>query len=314
MKIKKIERIIKKPFTVSTWQSILPIIETKEGKLMVSEFDCIIVDEAHLAAGKSIQTISKCCINASYRFGFSGTYPTENTPDWFSIVGGFGPIKTFADYKHLQENGYIAQIKIFNLLLSYPKVDKLALYNTCGTDYQKQNDFIYGNKSRNNFILKMTQNITGNCLLLFTKKEKHGYIVKDLLEKELVGKKVIYIDGDAPVEEREDIRKIIENENNIVLIASYGILAAGWNVKNLHNIVFLSGYKSKVKVLQSIGRGLRIHKDKEFLKLYDLIDDFSFEDRKNSIRFSNHSFKHSKEREDLYTEQGWNFNTIKIKI
>lgn len=301
--------------SIATWQTVLnEIVKTDEGKLMISEFDCIIVDEAHTAAGKSIQAIAKYAINASYRFGFSGTYPAEGCAEWFSIVGAFGPIKTFADYKHLQEHGYIAPIKIFSLLLSYPKTDKVSLYNTCNNDYQKQNDFIYGNKERNKFISKLVQKMDGNCLLLFTKKEKHGYIVKDLLENELEGKQIIYLDGDTAVEDREDVRKIIENNNNIVLIASYGILSAGWNVKNLHNIVFLSGYKSKVKVLQSIGRGLRQHKDKDYLKLYDLVDDFSFEDKKNSIRFINHSVRHAREREQLYAQQGWTFKTVKIKI
>ena len=301
--------------SIATWQTMMnEITKTKEGKLMISEFDCIIVDEAHMAAGKSIQTISKYCINASYRFGFSGTYPQPNTPDWFSIVGAFGPIKTFADYKHLQEHGYISKIKIYNLLLSYPKQDKVALYNTAGTDYQKQNDFIYGNASRNDFILKLVQKMESNCLILFTKKEKHGYIVKNILEQQLKDKKIIYLDGDTPVDEREDVRKLIETRNDIVLLASYGILSAGWNVKNLHNIIFASGYKSKVKVLQSIGRGLRLHKDKDYLKLFDIIDDFSFSDKKNSIHFINHSIRHSREREGFYNEQGWDFNTVKIKI
>ena len=301
--------------SIATWQTVInEIIKTKEGKIMISEFDCIIVDEAHMAAGKSIQTIANTCINASYRFGFSGTYPREGCAEWFSIVGAFGPIKTFADYQYLQKHGYIAKLKIFSLLLSYPKEDRLGLYRISPDDYQKQNDFIYGNEKRNIFITKLVKKINGNCLLLFTKKEKHGHIVKDILEKQLEGRKIIYLDGETAIEEREDVRKIIEKENNIILIASYGILSAGWNVKNLHNIVFLSGYKSKVKVLQSIGRGLRLHKDKKYLKLFDLVDDLSFQDKKNGIRFINHSIKQSKEREKLYTQQGWDVNTVKIKI
>lgn len=301
--------------SIATWQTMInEIIKSKEGKLMISEFDCIIVDEAHMAAGKSIQTIANTCINAKYRFGFSGTYPQEGQAEWYSIVGAFGPIKTFADYKHLQEHGYIAKLKIYSLLLSYPKEDKLYLHQIAPDDYQKQNDFICSSEKRNNFISKLVQKIDSNCLLLFTKKEKHGHIVKDILEQQLEGKEIIYLDGETAIEEREDVRKLIETKNNIVLIASYGILSAGWNVKNLHNIIFLSGYKSKVKVLQSIGRGLRLHKDKKHLKLFDLVDDLSFQDRKNSIRFINHSIKHSKEREKLYNEQGWEINTVKIKI
>lgn len=292
-------KLFDSPVSISTWQSL----QTIKDKSIFESFDCIIVDEAQGAKANVLQKISKDCINAEYRFGFSGTYPEAGTADWFAITGAFGPIQTFATYKTLQADGRIAPIKIFKVRLKYPKDFKIKVYQEGKREYSTENDLIYAYEARSKFLCKMVQNIDDNVLILFQKKEKHGYVLREIFERELVGKEVLYIDGDIDVLDRDEYRKIMETKNNIVLLATFATVAAGVNIKNLPNVFFASSYKSKVKVLQAIGRGLRLHKNKKCLKLYDIIDDVSF--RTKEVIFINYSLKHSKERQKYYDEQSW---------
>jgi superfamily II DNA or RNA helicase len=300
------------PVTIACWQSM---ISTKvKNQNPYDGFDCLLVDEAHGAKSKSLTELAKVCINAEYRFGFSGTYPDPTTADWFSITGSLGPIQMFANYKFLQDNGYITPLKIYNIILKYKKEFKLQVYNECGKDYSKQCDMIHNNPDRNKFIMRMVQNLNENVLVLFTKKTAHGHVLKELFERELKDKIVVYIDGDVPVEEREGIRSLMEDHDNVVLLGSYGCVSTGTNIKNLSSIIFASGYKSRIKTLQSIGRGLRLHKNKKYTKLFDFADDCCFQDRNNDIKFINHSMNHYKERSVYYQEENWNVMSKKFDI
>lgn len=308
-------KIYDSPVTIACWQSMISTkIKTDNP---YEGYDCIIIDEAHGAKGQSLQELAKICINADYRFGFSGTYPEATIADWYSIVGSLGAIQTFATYQSLQKAGHIAQSKIYNIILEYSKEFKLAVYDECGNDYPMQCDKIYNNPVRNAFITKMVQNMTQNCLCLFTKKEKHGIPVYEYFKEHLKDKIVLYIDGDIPLTDRQDIVKIMESNNNVVVVASYGCMSTGVTVKNLPNIVFLSGYKSKTKVFQSLGRSLGLHEDKEFARLFDVVDDVSFKIRRKDepdLKFINHSLKHYKEREVFYQGEGWEAKVVRYKI
>lgn len=295
--------------TISCWQSLY-----KDLRIVGETFDCLMCDEVQTAKGKSIQDLAKHAINAEYRFGFSGTFPDEQTADWYSIVGSFGPIKTFATYKSLQEDGHIAGLKIYSIILQYDKTFKLKVYNEAGKDYHKETNLINANPKRTEFILKMVQNLKENSLVLFTKKEAHGYKMEEYFREHLKSKVLVYIDGDVPIQDREDVRKLMEENNNVVLLATHGTLSAGWSVKNLHNIIFAAPGKSEIRTMQSIGRGLRLHKEKESLKLFDIVDDCSFSDKANGIRFINFSIKHSNERLEYYNEQNWPLKVLKYKL
>lgn len=307
-------KVFDNPCTISTWQSIMSFNKKNSKDSILSLYDCIIIDESHLAKGTELASIAKLAENAQYRFGLSGTYPDNQTADWYSIVGSLGPIQTFATYKSLQENNHIAKIKIFPVIFQYPVDFKKKVYKEGNQDYNKENDLIYNNESRSKMILKMVQQTKKNCLVLFTKKEKHGYPLKELFEKELKGKTLLYIDGDVDPKIRDNIRSIMEERNDVVLLATYATLSTGWSVKNLHSIFFVSSYKSKVKVLQSIGRMLRLHKDKEITKLFDIVDDCAFIDKLNNIKFINYSFRHYKERMKFYEEQNWEIKSVKVKL
>jgi len=308
------EKIFNTSCSISTWQTISSYLKKNANTSILENFDCICVDEAQGSKSTELQKIAKLCTNAQYRYGLSGTYPDHQTADWYSIVGALGPIQTFATYKSLQENNHIAQIKIFPVILDYPKDFKIKVYKEGNKDYNDENDLIYNFEPRTELICKMVQKMEGNILVLFTKKEKHGYPLKSYFDKNLKDKTILYIDGDVDPKIRDNYREIIECRNDVVLLATYATLSAGWSVKNLNNILFASSYKSKIKVLQSIGRGLRLHKDKSFLKLYDIVDNCSFIKKDENIKFINYSMNHYKERYGFYEEQNWIIKSVKIKL
>lgn len=302
------------PIIISTWQSLIsPKVKSDNP---YEDFGCLICDEVHEAAADagSIQNLAKFCVNAEYRYGFSGTYPEATTAEWYSITGAFGRIQEFATYKYLQENNYIAQLKMFSMVLQYDKPFCKELYEKYDKDHQNQSDMIYKHEGRNKFILKLVDSLKGNTLILFTKKEKHGYILYDYFKQRFPDREIFYIDGDVPLDEREDVRKQLEAKQDVIVLATYGTLAAGWNVKNLMNIVFASGYKSRIKVLQSIGRGLRLHKDKDFARMFDIVDDARYVDKDNDINFKNYSLNHYKVRKQFYDKENWNVKVQKFKV
>ena len=300
------------PITITTWQSMVSTKIKLDNPYQ--DFGTLIIDEAHGAGAKSITDLSKVCINADYRVGFSGTYPESTIADWYSIVGSLGPIQTFATYKMLQDNGYISKLKIYNIILNYKSDFKKQLYNEFEKDFAGQGDMINANPDRNQFILKMLQNLKENTMCLVTKKDKHGIPLFEFLKENLKGKMLLYVDGDVPVSEREDVRRIMAENNNVVLVATYQSFSTGTNIKNLHNICFLAGYKKRTKTFQAIGRSLRLHKSKEYAKLFDFVDNCSFIDRANNIKFINYSMDHYKERAGFYETEGWNVKSIKYQI
>jgi len=190
------------PVTISTWQSI-------SKKTDFSVFNALMIDEAHLAKGKSISTIGSSCVNAEWRIGLSGTFPEPNTSDWFSIVGTLGPIKSYANYESLRELGYLANLEIININLDYEKSMREIAYEYCYKNYQAEVDYLIGIKQRNEFLAKLATNFKDNVLVLFTRK-KHGKILHDMIKEK--GKKVHYIDGGVDTEDREIIRQILEVE------------------------------------------------------------------------------------------------------
>lgn len=308
------------PIIIATWQSLITPKVKQDNPY--NDFDCLICDEVHEAASDagSIQSLARYCVNAEYRYGFSGTYPESVTAEWYSIVGAFGKIVEIATYKYLQENDYIAKLKIYSVVLNYSSEFKRKIYDATeeatkpAERYQIQNNLMYSNEERNKFILKLVDNLKGNTLVLFTKKSKHGYLLKEYFENHFGTEKVLYVDGDTPLEDREDVRTFLENNTNVILLATYGTLAAGWNVKNLNNLVLASGYKSRIKVLQSIGRSLRKHKDKDCARLFDIIDNASFIIPETKTRFINYALDHYIVRKKYYDKENWDVKEEIFKI
>jgi len=170
-------------------------------------------------------------------------------------------------------------------------------------------DFIVRHEKRNNFITNLALDLDGNSLVLFQYVEKHGKPLYDLIKNKAHSKrKVFYVSGETGVDVREEIRRITEGEKNAIIVASLGTFSTGINIRNLHNIIFASPSKSQIKILQSIGRGLRRSEDGRTTRLYDLADDLSWKARKN------YTLTHAGERIKIYTREKFNYKIYEIDL
>ena len=171
--------------------------------------------------------------------------------------------------------------------------------------YAEELDYLVSKDTRNKFILDLCNTITGNTLCLFQLVEKHGKILYDGMK----GKENVYfVYGGTDTDQREKIRGLVEKHKNSTTIASYGTFSTGINIRNIHNIVLASPSKSKIRVLQSIGRGLRTSSTKDSILIFDIADDISYKDRRNFTL--NHFF----ERLNIYNEQQFNYEISKVRI
>ena len=285
--------------TITTWQSIY-----KNDKEYFEQFDFILGDEAHQFKAKSLTTILSGCTNAKYRIGTTGTLDGTQTHR-LVLEGLFGPVYKATSTSELIEKGQLADFNIKCLILKYPE---LVCKQARDWDYNTEIDFIVQNKARNEFIKNLALSLEGNTLILFQFVEKHG---KDLhlLIKENAGKRhVFFVFGGTDVEVRESVRSITEKEKDAIIVASYGTFSTGVNIRNLHNIVFASPSKSRIRNLQSIGRGLRIGENKTEATLFDIADDF------RTGKYTNYSLKHFVERCKIYDEEKFNYKFYNIEM
>ena len=280
---------------ITTWQSIY-----KLPKKYFERFDVVVGDEAHQFKSKSLVNIMTKLHNAKYRYGFTGTLDGTQTHKWV-LEGLFGPSYKIIATKELIEKGYLAQLDIKVLLLKHnPKK-----FET----YEEEVQEIISNTKRNNFIKNLALDLKGNTLILYTRVESHGMIIHDLINNNCDdSRKIFFIYGGVETEERERVRQIIESEKDAIIIASYGTFSTGINIKNLHNVIFASPSKSRVRNLQSIGRVLRKSNKKSSATLYDIADDFTHNSRKN------YTLNHLIERVKTYIEENFNYEIVQIKI
>jgi superfamily II DNA or RNA helicase len=167
--------------------------------------------------------------------------------------------------------------------------------------------WVVGNTKRNMFIKNLCNKLSGNTLVLFNFVELQGKPLHDLILASSK-KPVYFIHGETEVEEREQIRKVMDGGSEATLIASYGTCSTGINIKNIHNIIFASPSKSVIRVLQSIGRGLRKSETKVQMKLFDLADDLRYK------KYINHGMNHLNERLKIYTNEGFPYKLISVQL
>ena len=288
-----------KPVVITTWQSIY-----KQRKDWFKKFDVVIGDEAHLFKAKSLTSILEKMEDTEYRFGFTGTLDGTQTHK-LVLEGLFGPAQKVISTKELMDSGTLADFKIKILALKYhDEIRKIV----SKMDYQAEMDFLVSHEGRNKFIKNLALSLEGNTLLLFQYVEKHGKILEEMIREEAGDRKVFFIHGGVKGEERDDIRGIVEKENSAIIVASYGTFSTGVNIKNLHSIIFASPSKSKIRNLQSIGRGLRKSDTKDSAMLYDIADDLSWKST------SNFTLKHLMERVKIYDEEKFDYKLYSIGI
>lgn len=288
-----------KPFTISTWQSIY-----KMPKSYFEQFDLVIGDEAHLFKAKSLMSIMEKLHKCKYRFGFTGTLDGTQTHR-LVLEGLFGVVKKVTTTAELIEQKHLAEFTIKSIILTYDDETRKLISKAT---YQDEIDYIVRNSKRNKFIKNLVLSLEGNTLLLFQFVEKHGKELYDIIQKEAGDRKVFFVHGGVEGDEREDIRKIVESETNAVIVASFGTFSTGVNIRNLHNIIFASPSKSRIRNLQSIGRGLRKSDTKNAATLFDIADDLSWKSKKN------HTLLHFIERMKIYNEEKFNYKVYKVVL
>lgn len=288
-----------KPIVITTWQSIY-----KMRKDWFKQFDVVIGDEAHLFKAKSLTSILTKLEDCKYRYGFTGTLDGSQTHK-LVLEGLFGPCQKVTTTKDLMDQKHLAEFKIKILALKYEEeIRKLV----AKMNYQDEMDFLVSHPGRNKFIKNLSMSLEGNTLLLFQYVEKHGKILYDTIKESAADRQVFFIHGGIDGQERDDIRHIVENETNAIIVASYGTFSTGVNIKNLHNIIFASPSKSKIRNLQSIGRGLRKSDTKSSAVLYDISDDLSYKSR------TNYTLKHLMERIKVYDEEKFDYKLYSIGV
>ena len=285
--------------TITTWQSIY-----KNPAEYFEQFDFVLGDEAHQFKAKSLTTILSGCSDAKYRIGTTGTLDGTQTHR-LVLEGLFGPVYKATSTSELIEKGQLADFKIKCLILKYAEeICKQAR----DWDYNTEIEYIVKNEARNDFIRNLALSLEGNTLILFQFVEKHGKDLHNNIKSNAGKRHVFFVFGGTDVEVRESVRAITEKENNAIIVASYGTFSTGVNIRNLHNIIFASPSKSRIRNLQSIGRGLRIGDNKTEAVLFDIADDFRVG------KFTNYTLKHFIERVKIYDEEKFNYKYYNIEL
>ena len=285
---------------ISTWQSIY-----KYPKKWFEQFGMVIGDECHGFKSKSLSSIMNKATEAKYRFGTTGTLDGTQTHK-LVLEGLFGPVYKVTTTKQLQDNDTLAPLDIKVLLLQYPEEVRK---NFGKQTYQQEIDFIIGNPARNRLIRNLALDAKGNTLVLFNRVDAHGKPLYEMINnKAEEGRKIFFVSGEVDTSDREAIRKIVEKQTNAIIVASLGTFSTGINIRNLHNIIFASPSKSQIKVLQSIGRGLRKSDDGRETKLFDVADDLHWKSQRN------YTLLHSAERVKIYEKEQFNYKIIKVDI
>ena len=286
------DKITDKNIIISTWQSIY-----KFPKRYFDDIDCVIGDEAHLFKSKSLTGIMTKLHNAKYRFGFTGTLDGSKTHKWV-LEGLFGDCERVTKTDDLIKEGYLSKFRIKVLLCKHAPQH----FDT----YHDEMEYLVQHKGRNNLIKNLVKDIDGNTLVLFNYVEKHGDPLYELINNTVdSARKVFFVHGGTDVEDREEVRQITEIENNAIIIASYGTFSTGINIKRLHNIIFASPSKSRIRNLQSIGRVLRKGEGKDIATLYDIADD---------IGGQNYTLKHLNERVNIYNDENFKYEVIRVNL
>lgn len=292
---KKTDKLI----TITTWQSIY-----KNPKSFYSDYEVVIGDEAHLFKANSLTAIMTKLDNVKYRFGFTGTLDGTLT-NKLVLEGLFGVVKHVTTTAELIDQKHLSKFKIKAVILKYS--DEIRKQMAKST-YQQEIDFLVGNTQRNKIIQNLVLSLEGNSLLLFNYVEKHGQVLYDMIKAKAPDRDIYFIHGGVDGEYRNEIREKIEQSKNAIIIASYGTFSTGINIRNLHNIIFASPSKSRVRNLQSIGRGLRKSEDKDTAYLYDIADDLVWKTWKN------HTIKHFVERIKIYSEEKFDYKVYNMEI
>ena len=285
-----------KPLIISTWQSLM-----RMPPKYFNKFNGLFIDEVHTSIAKQLTTIINNSINAEYKIGTTGSLKDTNVSK-MQLKALFSKVYRASSTKNLQKKKILAPLEIRNCVLDYPEKYRSLCKKM---NYVEECDLIKSFEIRKKFICNLVKKAKGNSLVLF-RSVKYGKEIYEMIKEK--NEKTFYIYGETKAEDREAVRKIAEKYENVVIVASFGTFATGINIKRLHNLFFAESTKSLIKVIQSIGRALRIHETKETAILYDLVDDLQIGKRKNFV------LKHFFKRIKIYDDAEFNHSTRSFKM
>lgn len=284
---------------VSTWQSAV-----KMSNAYLSQFGVVIGDEAHIYTAKEIGSLLTRMSQTTIRVGMSGTLDGSKVHE-LQLEGHFGTVDRVATTKELQERDILADLFIKIITFEHPEERRKRMASAEFEDEVKE---IIGCEARNRFIRNLALSLKGNTLILYARVDTHGEIIYNMLKEKAPDREVYYVHGGTHVDDREELRQIMEERTGVIGVTSFGTFQAGVNIKNINNIIIAFGTKSVVRLLQSIGRELRRSKTKTFAKLFDLADDMSWKNKQN------HTLRHLGERIKIYTNEEFPFEFFSITL
>ena len=308
------------PVVVSTWQSLAAIDQTRNRrggnggggfslKSFLEPYGMIIIDEVHTADAKSLTNILESATESNHRFGFTGTLKESKISE-LQLKGLLGNVYRAIHTHELQQRNELADLQIECHVLKYPAEMRQAFAKS-KPEYQKEIDFILSFDERNRYICELALSLKGNTLILFQYVERHGKKIfqklRDLCYNQ-PDRKLFFISGASPVEDRERMREIVEKEKNAIVVGSSQVLSTGVNIVNLENLIFASSTKSSIRVIQSIGRALRVSETKQKARLYDIVDDISWKSRKN------YTLNHALKRIEFYVHEKFKYKMIDVEF
>jgi superfamily II DNA or RNA helicase len=275
---------VSSPIMISTWQSLQNLERD-----WFDQFDTVVVDETHLATGNTLQKILNYCNHADFRVGLTGTLTGEKIHEML-LIGAIGEPKKIITTSELIDNEMLSDLKIKCLILNHkdspPKMN-----------YQEEIAYFIYHQKRNDFIINLAKSLKGNTLILFNYVENHGVVLYEQITEEIEDKNIFFMSGETKAELRENIRQHVRNNHSDnIILASSGVFSTGVNIPALHNVIFSSPTKSKIRVLQSVGRILRKHDSKNVATVYDIADKL-YTTKKNYV------FTHFEERYKYYIEE-----------
>jgi len=289
------DRKVTKDVVISTWQSLY-----KMPKKYFEDFGCVIGDEAHMFKSKSLTGIMTKLHQCKYRFGLTGTLDGTLTHR-LVLEGLFGTTENIVTTKELIDRKTLADLTVKCIVLKHKNIRERMTY-------AEELEYLATNEKRNNFIVNLLQHLDGNTLCLFQLVEKHGKPLYDQVQETITDRKTFFVYGGTDTSEREEIRGTVENEKKSIILASYGTFSTGINIRNINNIVFSSPSKSRIRVLQSLGRGLRKTDTKNSVLIFDIADDVSHNNKRNF------TLNHFSERIALYNEQQFDYQISKVQL
>ncbi|HET8688834.1 MAG TPA: DEAD/DEAH box helicase family protein [Methanosarcina sp.] len=299
------ERNFENPLLISTWQTLSKMIKTSYGFKALNSYDAIIVDEAHVAKGVELQKVLAGATSVPYKIGMTGTIDKQKINE-LTIIGSLGPIRKVVTTRELMDRGNLSSMVIRGLVLQY---DEAISKQVKGFSYKEEIDYLCGNEKRNNLIANLALATSGTTMILCNYVKNHLIPLYEIIKEKAkkTGRPVYAIYGDIDPDERERIRKVAMEED-CILVCSFATCQAGLNCPKIDTVIFAAPSRSSIRVLQSIGRGLRRSINKTMMTLVDIVDDMRYKKHNNT------TFDHFMERMKMYRVEQFDVQLKEIKF